>query len=266
MGTMHRAAEAKRSGIQPRTIRPDERMVIAFIHPGDVAGAFMDSVCNTLLTEAHGLMGAGGGFINLQSGPRIAEARSQVVESFLTEPVYKPAEWMLMVDSDMVFTSADVRRIVECADAGERPIVGGLCYAGYSPESMYPTLYALVPDEGGWALEKNHDFPENAMVKVGGTGAAFLLVHRSALQRMYDAFHLLPNGQVNSYPWFVEGHVDSKGRQLGEDIAFCMRANSLDIPVFVHTGIKIGHRKNIILTEQVWKDRLELEKYRAEDR
>lgn len=267
MGSMHRAAEAKRSGIRPRKIAPTEKLVIAFIHPGDVAGAFMDSVCRLLLAETRPgrLMDDGGGFINLQSGPRIAEARSQICETFLTHPHYKSSEWILMADADMVFTEHDVRRVVEAADPAERPIVGGLCYAGYSPESMYPTLYSLIEEEGSWALDKVADFPENAMVKVGATGAAFLLVHRSALTKMYEAFHLLPNGQINSYPWFVEGHVDHKGRQVGEDVAFCLRAHSIGLPVYVHTGVKIGHRKNIILTEDVWKDRLELEKYRAEE-
>jgi hypothetical protein len=44
-----------------------------------------------------------------------------------------------------------------------------------------------------------------------------------------------------------------------------MRANSIGLPVFVHTGIKIGHRKNIILTEDVWKDQQALRKMRAEE-
>jgi GT2 family glycosyltransferase len=224
----------------------------------------MDSVGRLLLAEA-GPGGISGGFINLQSGPRIAEARSQVTETYLTHENYKDYPWVLFIDSDMVFTVDDVHRILRSAHPTERPIVGGLCYAGYSPETMYPTLYSLVPEGTTWALEKVADFPENAMVKVGATGAAFLLCHRSALQQMYEAFHLLPNGQVNSYPWWVEGHVDHMGRQLGEDVAFCMRANSIGLPVFVHTGIKIGHRKNIILTEDVWKDQQALRKMRAEE-
>jgi GT2 family glycosyltransferase len=253
---MHRAAEAKRSGIRLRTIRPDERCVIAFIHPGDVAGAFMDSVLRTIMPEAHqgGLMGDGGGYINLQSGPRIAEARSQVLESYLNAAMYKDGEWILCVDADMVFTREDVRTLISAADPIDRPIVGGLCFAGYSPETMYPTLYSLTEEDGSWAMDKVTDYPKDAMVKVGATGAAFLLCHRTALYKIYNAFKNLPDGKLNSYPWFVEGHVDHKGRQLGEDVAFCMRANAVGLPVYVHTGVRIGHRKNWVLTEQVYED------------
>ena len=253
---MHRAAEAKRSGIKPRTIRPDERCVIAFIHPGEVAGAFMDSMLRTIMPECHqdGLMGDGGGYINLQSGPRIAEARSQVLENFLNAAVYKQGEWILCIDSDMTFTREDVRTLIGAADPIDRPIVGGLCFAGYSPETMYPTIYALLEEDGSWAMEKVHEYPKDSMLKVGATGAAFLLCHRTALYKIHAAFQHLPDGTLNSYPWFVEGHVDHRGRQLGEDVAFCMRANSVGLPVYVHTGVKIGHRKSWILTEQVYED------------
>jgi hypothetical protein len=253
---MQRAAEAKRSGIRLRTIRPDERLVLAFIHPGDVAGVFMDSVLNVIMPECkpNGLFSAGGGYINLQSGPRIAEARSQVLENYLNAAQYKEGEWILCADADMVFNLDDVRTLIAAADPIDRPIVGGLCFAGYSPETMYPTLYRLEEEGGSWAMSKELEYPKNAMVKVGATGAAFLLVHRTALYKIYNAFKTLPNGQLNSYPWFVEGHVDSQGRQLGEDVAFCMRANAVGIPVYVHTGVTIGHRKNIVLTEQVYED------------
>lgn len=262
---MQRAAEARRSGIQKRTIRPDERCVIGFIHPGDVAGAFMDSVLGAIMPECHpeGLMWKGGGYINLQSGPRIAEARTQVLENYMNAAQYAEGEWILCIDSDMTFTREDVRTLIECADAEERPIVGGLCFAGYSPETMYPTLYRLTEEEGSWAMDKELEYPKDAMVKVGATGAAFLLVHRSALWKIYSAFRNLPSGQLNSYPWFVEGHVDHKGRQLGEDVAFCMRANAIGIPVYVHTGVKIGHRKNVILTEQVYEDQLLLKRVKS---
>lgn len=234
------------------------RAVIGWIHPGDVAGAFMDSVCRTVLTEAgpNGLLSHGGGYISLRSGPRIAEARSQLVETFLTSELYRDAEWLFMVDSDMVFEPDALRRLLEVADPEERPIVGGLCFAGSSPEDCYPTLYRLVPhEEARWEIEKVTEWPEGELLKVGATGAAALLVHRGVLETMYRAFEFLPNGQRNNYPWFVEGHVDHAGRPLGEDIAFCIRAQGLGYPVHVHTGVEFGHRKYVVLDTKVWKGR-----------
>lgn len=250
MSKAQRAHEAKQRA-KART-----RVVIGFIHPGEVAGDFMDSVCRTLMAESRpdGLTGPGGGYIALRSGPRIAEARSQVVETFLTNEAYVDAEWLFMVDSDMVFDPLALRRLLDVADPVERPIVGGLCFAGSSPEGCYPTLYALRPDdEKRWEIEKVTEWPEGELVKVGATGAAALLVHRNVLTTMYRAFEFLPNGQRNNYPWFVEGHSDAHGRPMGEDIAFCIRAQGLGFPIHVHTGIEFGHRKSVILDTAVWK-------------
>lgn len=248
-------SKAQRDGEAKRRAGAATKAVIGFIHPGEVSGAFTDSLCRTLMAEVRpdGLLGPGGGYISVQSGPRIAEGRSQVVEAFLNADIYKAAEWLWMVDSDMVFDPDVLRRLVMAADKIERPILGGLCFAGSSPENCYPTLYKLVAHDGTWATEPVDEFPFDAMVKVGATGAACLLVHRDVLLRMYASFRTLPNGQPNHYPWFVEGHVDHRGRALGEDIAFCIRAQSMGIPVHVHTGIEVGHRKHVTLDTAVWK-------------
>ena len=41
----------------------------------------------------------------------------------------------------------------------------------------------------------------------------------------------------------------------GEDLSFCMRANALEIPVHVHTGVKTTHLKHLWLDERIY-DRL----------
>lgn len=251
MSQRQRAGEAKR-----RKAR-DTRVVIGYIHPGEVAGDFMESVCGTMMIEARpdGLLGPGGGTINIRSGPRIAEGRSQVVETFINTEMFKPADWLMMIDADMVFPPEAIRRLVEVADPEERPIVGGLCYAGSSPENCYPTMFRLVEEDGKWATEPTTEFPFDAVVKVGGTGAAFMLVHRSVLWNMYQAFQFMPDGVTpNCYPWFVEGHQDIHGRPLGEDIAFCIRAQSMGYPIHVHTGVEVGHRKSVILDTKTWKE------------
>ena len=49
-----------------------------------------------------------GGHIGMQSGPRIAAARNDVVRHFLKFS----AEWLLMIDSDMVCSPAQVDKIL----------------------------------------------------------------------------------------------------------------------------------------------------------
>jgi len=79
-----------------------------------------------------------------------------------------------------------------------------------------------------------------------------MLVNHRVITEMHERFKTLPDGRPNLFPWFVEGHVDHKGRALGEDIAFCIRAQALGFPVYVHTGIRFGHRKWAVLDEAMY--------------
>lgn len=210
-----------------------------------------------------------GGTINLLSGPRVTEGRSQIIEAFLKTPVSN--QWLLMIDSDMVFEPDVLCELLGHAYGGrinEDPnnpdlyIIGGLCFAG-GRSRMFPTIYEggqRDTDDGGQQVVPFpvEDYPRNKLVKVLATGAAFLLVHRQVLVHMCQpspkGYGTDSNGVANPYPWFVEG--TAKGVQFGEDIAFCMRANALGYGVYVHTGVKIGHLKTIELNEEVWDEYL----------
>jgi hypothetical protein len=187
----------------------------------------------------------GGGTIMIVSGPRVAETRSQIVDKFLDSDNFTQAGWLVMVDSDMVFRPEDIRELLDCADREHRPIVGGLCFAGMTDDTMYPTVYSLGRDDDG-RLEVGpvHDYPR---------------VHRTVLLHMRQphptGFGTHQNGTPNPYPWFVEGHTDKHGRPFGEDISFCIRAQALGYPVHVHTGVKIRHHKSVFLDEALYDRR-----------
>lgn len=198
----------------------------------------------------------GGGKISLQTGPRIAETRCQMVQHFLEK--FPQADWLFMVDADMTFEESIVEDLLAHADPKDVPILGGLCFAGgHASGRMYPTIYEEIDEgDGHIKVQPVNDYPSNRLVKVGATGGACLLIHRQvllAMNRPYpNGFGTLADGRVNLYPWFVEGTTDTKGRPLGEDVVFCRRARHLGIPVHVHTGVKLGHVKTYILDEEVW--------------
>lgn len=247
----------KASRSQRTEVKPPSGIVLAWCHPGQVAGGFLDSVFGTLLRDnaRNARILRYGGQIAIESGPRVAEARSQIVNEFLTNPLYQQAEWLWMVDVDMTWDAQAYDTLLATIDAEKRPIVGGLCFAGGRSSRIYPTLYRLL-NEGG-TVEAVSEYPEDALVKVDATGAAFLCVHRSVLHKMGVVFGKQPNGNPNPYPWFVEGMVNQDGDAYGEDITFCMRANHLGIPIYVHTGIKVGHIKSIELNEELFKAKRE---------
>ncbi len=247
-------------------------VVIAYPSPGEVAARFTDSLTELIRVDAHGprhLVGT----ISLRSGPRVAEARSQIVDAFIDHHVHgdAKAEWLLMLDSDMVFEPDLIDRLLETAHPEMCPVLGGLAFAGVHGARCFPTIYKMYNEaDGHVAIDFVDDYPKDALVKVGATGAACLLVHRSVFGAMrrpgpapgesFDpkvhGFGTLANGQPNPFPWFAEGLTTEKGIPLGEDIAFARRCMYLGIPMHVDTSIKVGHCKEWVITEACHDDYL----------
>lgn len=231
-------------------------VVVSWCRPAQVDGGFCDSITGLLLYDARTsrrIAGPGGGTISLQSSPRVAEARSQIVDHFLTNEAYKKSQWLLMLDADMTFEPDLLDRLLEHADPKHVPILGGLCFAGSPGGRQFPTIYRAFMDGEHVNIEPADDYPENELVKCGATGAACLLVHRQVYVAMLNRFRTLADGRNNPYPWFQEGLTTSAGYAMGEDVAFCRKAMLLGIPVHVHTGIKLGHMKTGPLTEDTFK-------------
>lgn len=227
---------------------------IAYIHPGEVDGVFCDSLAHTLLKDAQskGRFTKWGGVIGMETSPRIAAARNDQVREFFRQRERSaiPAEWLIFIDSDMQWTPEDMDKLFEILEADDEDvrIVGGLCFAGGRSSAAYPTLYVLV-DKEEMVLDKVVDYPKNKLITVSATGCAFLAIHHTVLETMFEQYKEV-NGQVNMMPWFRDG--TQNGREYGEDIWFCLAANGAGFKTYVHTGIKIGHRKSFILDEEYY--------------
>ena len=216
---------------------PDS-VVAGYVHGGTVRAEFCASLLD-LVTKGPVPVET---VLAYQSGPNIATGRNQLVNSFLTEYT---APWLLMLDTDMVFGEDTAARLIEAADPGERPVVGALCfsqnYAG-GTGGMYSTMYDLTePEPGRLAFARRSKWPENECVLVSATGAACLLMHRDALEKVAAS-----SGDVAA-PWFREVPVGAPLSLMGEDLTFCLRCAAAGIPVHVHTGVSVGHMKSVML-------------------
>jgi hypothetical protein len=235
---------------------------LAWIDGGTVSGWFMASAMNMLTLDARldqHIIGEKGDQIHIQSSPRIHEARNQVVDHFAALP--QEPEWLLMIDSDMTFEPDLLYKMLAVADPETVPIVGALCFGGGRVHEPFPTIYRLVQEAGYASLDKVYDYPRDALVKVGATGAACMLVHRQVFAVMKKHFGTLSDGRPNPSPWFAEGVFGLKGEGWGEDTVFCLRAHALNIPVHVHTGIKVGHVKEVIIDEVFFDNRREAQRH-----
>lgn len=233
MGNQRKAGSRRLGG------PPFGGVVIAWISAGQTSHYFTESLFST------GIVGKDQGWlINVLtewSSANVSAARNNLTAKFLDGP----GEWLLWVDSDMQWDATDaIQALLTVADPAERPIVGGLCF-GNSLQGMFPTIYLAAEDEDGkFTTARVRDYPRDTLVRVAATGAAFLLIHRSVLEairaRQFD----------RAFPWFAES--SGNGKPVGEDITFCIRAGLCGFPVHVHTGVKIGHHKSALLTEELF--------------
>jgi len=185
------------------------------------------------------------------SGPNsLVEGRNMAVAHFLDKT---HTEWLFFVDTDMGFTPDSMERLLVAADPVERPVVGGLCFAMKHIKSdrqggfrvlPVPTLFMFAENEGqGLGFANRFIYPPDSMVQVAGTGAAFLLIHRSVLEAIRAEM-----GDI----WFNFVQYGD-GAQVSEDLSFCWRLNAMGFPVFVHTGVKITHHKELWLSEEDYR-------------
>lgn len=232
-------------------------MAIGYVRPWSVPGAFLDSLTGLMFYDfSHQqYLKPPGGTIGVRSSTRIHEARNTVVSQFLQEGSTVSGDWFLWLDADATFDADTLARLMDAADARDRPVVGALAFGG-DVDNMFPTLYNLGrDDEGRWTMDKELDYPRDALVKVGATGCHCILIHRSVFLLMHKHFSKLPDGRPNPYPWYPEGGTRADGHPIGEDVAWCINAQALGIPIYVHTGIRTGHVKEFILSEEAYDAR-----------
>ena len=223
-------------------------MVVGYLHPGIVHAAFMECVVDLLVydTAFHKRIVSGGGRLATQAGANLSGPRNGLVKRFLE---YGKADWLLMLDTDMTFRPDLAERLLEFADPEAAPIVGGLCFGFDDKGQIQPTLFGLVGDEQHPQVIRYHQWPPEAMFQVAATGAACLLIHKTALERMRDV--QLParggkRGFNDAFPWFQE--LEHDGEPVSEDIAFCWRVGLCGLPVYVNTAVQLGHIKDRELT------------------
>lgn len=223
---------------------------VGYCNPGTVDAQFMYSFTNMIFHDAEReqLIIKHGGWVGLETSPRIAIARNLIVRKFLASK----ATWLLMLDADMGFTEDLPYRLLETALEHQFAMVGGLCFAGGHSVAMYPTLYVLSPDPAKRAkleVSRLEEYPRDAVVSVDATGAACTLIHRDVLEAMEVQWGETP------HPWYAEGtHLNA---EYGEDITFCLRARQLGFMIAVDTSVKLSHWKRYGLTEELYDEMLQ---------
>lgn len=243
--------------IPKKATRGPTTVCVCYAHPGEVNGRFAQSLITTLLQDSgrkQKLFGNGqpvpgtgpriargvGAYVQLESGPRIAAGRNILVKQFLD---HTTCEWMWMLDSDIVFDTQCLDKLLEVADPVERPLVAGLYFGGGRSNPISPIMYELVDpttNEGN-PVKTIKSWPPGSVVKADATGGGCLLAHRSVFDKLREVY-------PPPHHWFMESVYN--GMEFGEDWTFFLRTGAQGFPLYIHTGVNIGHAKTFEIREQ----------------
>lgn len=209
-------------------------VIVAWMDDGELDGVFAESLL--ALVTVGTLNRVVTGWFRYETGPVLDLARNQVTEQFLRTE----GDWLLFVDSDMIFTPDLVDRLLAVADPVERPVVVPVCYGMVKKYGVFPTVFRHI--DGQFAIWFDH--PTDQPFQVDACGAGCLLIHRSVFERT--------RGMVGRW-W---DHLLIAGdKPLGEDLAFCVRLGMAGIPIFADPSLDVKHLKvKIALDRKVFDE------------
>jgi GT2 family glycosyltransferase len=125
------------------------------------------------------------------------------------------SEWLWFIDDDQTFPAGVLIRLLQA----EQLVVSSLCLMRSPP--FFPVAFASK-DEKGY-------MPLNLQAHVPGELVACRSVASSGMLVRAEVFRQLKE------PWFY--HTTDKS----EDVFFCDKLDEAGIPMYVHTGVPIGH-------------------------
>jgi hypothetical protein len=230
-------------------------VIPAVLDGGQWAACFGLSWAHLMLHDAANnarIIRPGGQYLRKVAGTMgVAAGRNEVTAAFLATD----AEWLWFVDSDMGFDPDAVDRLVASAHANNAQVLGGLCFAQKVDTDLapapfqgqrfriIPTVYEFLELANGERGFRHQDrYRRDAFQPVAGTGAACLLIHRSAAEAVGpDPFAPItdPTGGGKGTP-----------RTFSEDLSFCVRAVGAGLTIGVDTSVKTTHYKGGIYLDE----------------
>lgn len=168
----------------------------------------------------------------------------------------QPADYVLLMDDDMTPPEDALIRML----AHDVDIVAGACTVRKDPP--LPNFRQWVPEI--FNFRTAFDWPLDALIEVGGVGAAFMLVKTTALDAIgeyylscrYEREYLGMSDEVakrvsegrrkyareTGNEWWFQFLMHPWGDgEFGEDLSFCFKARECGYKIFVDTSICPGH-------------------------
>jgi GT2 family glycosyltransferase len=199
-----------------------ERVVLGVVYDSVMDAPFVWSLFELTRQRRENVAGA----ISIEGfSGRLDAKRNHVAKQFLERTT---CDWLLTLDTDMVFTPEDFDTLLASADPVERPIVTGIYFVNERPPR------AAIANLVDGSIKSVPDWEEHKLFPVDYCGSGFMLIHRSVLEKLGDD----PYRQDIASP---------SGTLVTEDYAFCERAREAGFPVHANPDVFIGHVKKFVL-------------------
>lgn len=174
-----------------------------------------------------------GTVIGFQIGSLIYEARNELAR----QAIKRGADYVLWLDSDMVFQPDTFTRLYNDYKAGKGDIVSGLYFRRVAPFS--PVLFDKLDIEDGRAVwTEPKEIPDDVF-EVGGVGFGCVLMDTGVITDVMAKFGGAPFTPVSG---------------LGEDLSFCWRARQCGYKIVVDPAVQLGHVGHVIINRGFYEN------------
>lgn len=167
--------------------------------------------------------------IAFQMGSLIYNSRNNLA----TMAIQKEVDYVLWLDSDMIFPPDVLKKMLEDRDKGD--IITGIYYRRVSP--FKPVLFSkLSIDDKGCYWEGYDDYPTDRLFDIEGCGFGCVLTPTNVFLNVIAKFDNMfaPIGGV------------------GEDLSFCWRARECGYKIIADPRIQCGHVGHFTIDKQFY--------------
>lgn len=192
----------------------------------------MDMVATPFCQSLTALKRVGDCAAGFVAGSLIYDSRNKLA----AQAIEMEADYVLWLDSDMVFNPDLMERLYEDLKTG-KDFVTGLYFRRTKP--FTPVLFSsLEPNaEGNVDWVGYEDYPKDSLFEIAGCGFGAVM-HSTDI--LFDMIAEKKN-------WFAPIN------NCGEDVAFCLRAHDIGYKLWCDSSIRLGHVAHSIVSEEFYE-------------
>lgn len=164
-------------------------------------------------------------------GSLIYDARNKLA----AKAIKLDADYVMWFDSDMIFQSDTLVRLLKTLEEKDADIVSGLYFRRAAP--FTPVVFDSFEVDDAGAKWTDYTGELSGVHEVGAVGFGCVLMKTDVLLDIFAKY----------------GNPFSPLAGVGEDLSFCWRARELGYKVLLDADVKCGHVGHVTVTEDMYK-------------